>query len=35
MKTCVHLRYLVELFLEGEMFRTKVVEKIKTVRYIQ
>jgi uncharacterized protein (UPF0305 family) len=30
MKTCVHLWYLAEFFLEWEMFQTKVVEKIKT-----
>jgi hypothetical protein len=31
MKTYVHLwQYLAELFLEWEMFQTKVVEKIKT-----
>jgi hypothetical protein len=30
MKTYVHLWYLAELFLEWEMFQTKVVEKIKT-----
>ena len=29
-KTHVHLRYLAELFLEWEMFQTKVVGKIKT-----
>ena len=31
MKTSIHfLSYLAEFFLEWEMFRTKVVEKIKT-----
>ena len=30
MKTCVHLWYVAEFFLEWEMFQTKVVEKIKT-----
>jgi hypothetical protein len=30
MKAYVHLWYLAELFLEGEMFKTKVVEKTKT-----
>ena len=30
MKHCVHLSHLVQLFLEREMFHTKVVEKIKT-----
>jgi hypothetical protein len=31
MKTCAYLwQYLVEFFLEWEMFQTKVVEKIKT-----
>jgi hypothetical protein len=31
MKTCLHLwQYVAELFLELEMFQTKVVEKIKT-----
>jgi hypothetical protein len=31
MKTCVHLsQYLAEFFLKGEIFETKVVEKIKT-----
>jgi hypothetical protein len=30
MKTCLHLRYLGELFLKWEVFQTKVVEKIKT-----
>jgi hypothetical protein len=30
MKTCVHLWYLAEFFLEWEMFQTKVVIKIKT-----
>jgi hypothetical protein len=30
MKTYVHLWYLAEFFLEGETFKTKVVQKIKT-----
>jgi hypothetical protein len=31
MKTCVNLwKYLIEFFLELEMFQTNVVEKIKT-----
>jgi hypothetical protein len=30
MKTCAHLWYLAQFFLEWEMFHTKVVEKIKT-----
>ena len=30
MKTYVHLRYLAEFFLERKMFRTKLLEQIKT-----
>jgi hypothetical protein len=34
MKTCLYLWYVVQFFLELEIFQTKVVEKIKTPHFI-